>query len=197
MRSICWISPIRCAPGARKAVDRAQRLDKVDRVLADGKTMASIESGDKGAPAILWDVTDQRTRHPGSVRQSAGMAWQYVAIAPDGRTLVTLSQQAGVASVSLYDLTDLSTPRALGDPLGPTDLEIEKAALATDGRVLATAEAGGEIVLRGPHPDYTTCGTTRSRCMRAYRSRADRAGVGAVSSGPSVPGHDVLDQRSW
>ena len=67
-----------------------------------------------------------------------------MAFAPDGHTLATASVDQ---TVLLWDLTDLTRPRRLGDPLtGHTD-GVNGVAFAPDGHTLATASVDQTVLL--------------------------------------------------
>ena len=67
-----------------------------------------------------------------------------MAFAPDGHTLATASDDK---TVLLWDLTDLTRPRRLGDPLtGHTD-GVYAVAFARDGHTLATASGDQTVLL--------------------------------------------------
>ena len=66
-----------------------------------------------------------------------------MAFAPDGHTLATASVDQ---TVLLWDLTDLTRPRRLGDPLTSHTDDVYAVAFARDGHTLATAGGDGPAV---------------------------------------------------
>jgi len=77
------------------------------------------------------------TGHSGSVES--------VAFTPDGPTLATGSDDT---TVILWDLTDPSRPRPLGQPLTGHRKPVNSVAFAPDGRTLATGSDDNTVILR-------------------------------------------------
>ena len=102
------------------------------------------------ANTVLWDVTD-----PGAPRRlgqplEGRVFWGSVALSPDGHTLATggdnkdtpLAEFAILGkTVRLWDVTDPSAPRRLGQPLTGHNGTVRSVAFSPDGDTLAT---GGE-----------------------------------------------------
>src|SRR4051812_21498048 len=95
-----------------------------------------------------------------------------VAFAPDGHTLATASWDQ---TVLLWDVTDPSRPRRLGDPLTGHTSAVSSVAFAPDGHTLATASADKTVRLWDvtdpgqPHDlgDFLT-GYTEAETMVAF-----------------------------
>jgi WD40 repeat protein len=65
-----------------------------------------------------------------------------VAFAPDGHTLAS-----GGATAVLWDVTNMSAPRPLGQPLTGQNRAISAVAFASDGQTLATASDDSTVIL--------------------------------------------------
>jgi WD40 repeat protein len=115
----------------------------------DGRTLAT--GGFDGA-ATLWDLTSptepRRISDLVVAHTDPAVDHKYgvksMAFAPDGRTLATGSSNG---TAILWDLTDPSQPRRIGDPLTDRNDGASAVAFAPDGRTLATGGPGGTVIL--------------------------------------------------
>src|SRR5207342_1492085 len=83
------------------------------------------------------------TRFSGVLEGHTG-AVSAVAFAPDGHTLATASNDQ---TVLLWDVTDPTRPRRLGDPLPGHTVAVSAVAFAPDGHTLATASNDQTVLL--------------------------------------------------
>ena len=108
----------------------------------DGHTLAG---GDASSGTVwLWDLADpMRPRLLSSVPTGGG-AVASVAFSPDGHIVASGSPDG---TVRLWDVTDLSHPRPLGQPLTSGGAEVNSVAFSPDGRTLASGESSGTVRL--------------------------------------------------
>jgi WD40 repeat protein/energy-coupling factor transporter ATP-binding protein EcfA2 len=116
-------------------------------LASDGHTLAT---GSADGVVILWDVTDRaQPRQLGPLLSNAADRIIAVAFAPGGRMLATST----FVDTKLWDLTNPAQPHPLGPPLSLRQPLVNQvslvfsAALAPDGRTLATSTHTGATVL--------------------------------------------------
>ncbi|NEM07796.1 TIR domain-containing protein [Geodermatophilus normandii] len=105
---------------------------------SDGQRLVT---GNEEGDAFVWNIEDPSRPDRVSARltsqseRTGEPSLTAVALGPDGRTVATGDANG---SVRLWDVTDLSRPRALGEPLSSGVEPIRAIAFAPDGRSLAT-----------------------------------------------------------
>ena len=143
----------------------------------DGHTLAG---GDASSGTVwLWDVADPARHRLLAPILAGGTAVVSVALSPGGRTLASSSLDG---TVRLWDVTDLSHPRPLGQPLtGGGGGKVSSVAFSPDGDTLASGDDGGTVRL------WDVADPARPRLLAPIL-----AGGGAVTSVAFSPDGQML-----
>ena len=132
-------TPSRRRPWASRA--RQPVGPGVERPIGQGAVAVHGRDGVRVVPHVLLEqLVDPTVRYRSPRAGEPFERWR----SPDGHTLATASVDQ---TVLLWDLTDLTRPRRLGDPLtGHTD-GVNGVAFAPDGHTLATASGDQTVLL--------------------------------------------------
>jgi WD40 repeat protein len=128
------------------------QLDARGRRVAwcpDGKTLAVVTKNEsmltrKGSAIKLWDVETGKVRATLVESADAGLAFQHVAFAPDGKTIAaTVSEQIALPNVvgarSVVTIWDAKT-LALRQTIGGNDSQMAHVAFSPESKLVATCD---------------------------------------------------------
>ena len=171
-------TPSRRRPWASRA--RQPVGPGVERPIGQGAVAVHGRDSVRVVPHVLLEqLVDPTVRYRSPRAGEPFERWR----SPDGHTLATASVDQ---TVLLWDLTDLTRPRRVGDPLtGHTD-DVYAVAFARDGHTLATASGDGPAV--GPQRPSEDSVEPHRPGMLADRPRPERRRVGRCRPGRAIRG---------
>ena len=165
----------------------------------DGRTLASSNYNGGSTTITLWGISEaRRLTELATLSVPVGAFWQSVAFSANGRTLAGVFMPADYVGggILLWDITDASRPRELGQVPAPAGTGMRSAAFSPDGAILAGGSRQGIVTLwdvsRPGHPRVLSPGLSAgSDAVNAAMFSTDGQTLTAVNDDGTARQWDV------